>query len=291
MTTRSTPNLADLTAQIEAIYPWSSPQWHKRYALFSTHVGLAFPHVPAADHLNWFRSVIKNQQLMRWEEQTALTGHIRWYGRYEEMMELIRRGPTIICTFHTGSYRMINPYLLQQAQVPLSLLVSEEFIETESDSFGDRLRALDLPSGVAFSTISASRASSALQILRALGKGHHILGYVDGNMGSHPQKMDTIKDGRCELEFFGLPIKVRIGLAALAHRASVPLICVLTRRGAEHQTIFQVTRIFADPKAEEPDNRQFARRATHAMYRDLEALLSREPHQWDMWFHLRDFLF
>lgn len=289
-TRKQTVDITEKRALIREIKPWASIEWYSRYSWFSTAMGLAFPKVCGELYREWFERTLLNHQLMLQEEKSLFDQPITWTGPYHQMMKLLRAGPAIICTFHTGSYRLINPYLLKHAQMPISLLVSEDFIRSESDSFGQRLRALDLPSGVDFSTISATHPSSALQILRRLAAGVSILAYVDGNMGADSASREPKNDSRMELEFFGLPVKVRIGLPALAHRAGVPLICVFTRRGAECETIFHITRIIPDPKAREGDSLRFARRLTRDMYRDLEGILRSEPWQWDMWFYFHRFL-
>lgn len=275
-----------LQERIATIRPWTSPLWHQRYVLFSAHLGLAFPHIRPEEHLAWFHRLLLNQQLMLAEERGINLDQIEWVGPLEELITILNTQPSIICTFHTGSYRLLNHYLLKHAALPLSLLVSREVDEAERPDFRQKIRNMALPASSQLQTIVADQPQSALQIMRSLASGRHLLAYLDGNLGASPGQ--NTRDTRLEIRFFGLPIRVRLGLAYLAHRAGVPLICLIPHRTPDLTNAIKIVRIIPKPSLLHSDPTAFARQATATFYGDLEKILQKEPWQWDMWFHFRE---
>lgn len=276
-----------LWSKIAAILPWTSSLWHQRFVLFSAHVGMAFPAIAPDRHLEWFHKVILNQQLMQSEEDGQGVEELDWEGPYDEMMDLLSSRPSIICTFHTGSYRMINHYLLKCCPIPHSILISEEAEKAESPNFRQKIQGMALPDEMELKTIVADQPYSALQIIRSLAAGRHVLAYLDGNLGS--STADTGRDPRVDMNFFGLPIHVRFGLAYLAHRAGVPLIGILAIRSPDLGNTFRIFHMISEPNLLHSDPHVFAGQVTKKMYLDLENLLKKEPWQWDMWFHLHEY--
>ncbi|MFA7408062.1 MAG: hypothetical protein WCY93_09645 [Anaerolineaceae bacterium] len=278
--------IKSIQERIAHIRPWTSPLWHQRYVLFSAHLGLAFPQVTPQKHLEWFHRLLLNQQLMLAEEDGSYLHEIQWEGPLDELLTVLNTRPSIICTFHTGSYRLLNHFLLQHCTLPHSLLVSKEVDESERPDFGHKLQEMNLPARSAPQTIVADHPQSALKIMRSLPAGRHLLAYLDGNIGAAHGPL--ARDTRLELRFLGLPIRVRVGLAYLAHRAGVPLICIIAHRISDQTNCMRIVRIIPDPKLLHSDPTDFARHATADMYRNLEKLLVNEPWQWDMWFHFRE---
>lgn len=92
---------------------------------------MVFPHTPPSVHLNWFHNLLINHQLMAEEERRLSFDHCTWDGPIDQVREVLDSRPSIICTFHTGSYRFLNAYLLKKEKLPLTLLANEEFIESD----------------------------------------------------------------------------------------------------------------------------------------------------------------
>lgn len=272
--------IKSLQHRISGIQPWTSAAWHHRYARYSAHLGLTFPQIPPAQHLAWLHQTLLNQQLMLAEEDGSHLHEIQWEGPLDKMMEILHTRPAIICTFHTGSYRQINHFLLKNCVLPYSLLVSREVNYAEGPHFKHTIQSLALPHRSELNTIVADQPYSALKIMRALDSGKHLLAYLDGNIGS---------DSRMDLRFLGLPFRVRYGLAYLAHRASVPLVCIIARRMPDHTNSMQIVSIIEAPGLLHSDPKTFAHHSTAEMYGELEKLLRNEPWQWDMWYHLHEF--
>lgn len=268
-----------LYAQIQTIRPWTASVWYHRYMAFSAALGLAFPKAVPATHLKWFHRVLLNHQLMMQEEEDGRQLTTHWEGPYQELLTLLQNRSAIICTFHTGSYRLLNHTLVKKEGLPVTLLAGDDF-----------LKGFHHDEGVDLTTISVNRSHAALQIIRSLAAGRHVLAYVDGNMGAGVPADFSKKDPRLALPFFDIPIRVRSGLATLAHKANVPLICILPRRNQANQTVFHITQLVVDPHALTTSSRHFGEQITEAMYTDLQHLLSEQPWQWDMWFHFHDFI-
>lgn len=53
--------LTAMANDIEGIDVRASEVWYRRFAIFSTNLGLLMPNVPMADHLTLFKKTIRNQ--------------------------------------------------------------------------------------------------------------------------------------------------------------------------------------------------------------------------------------
>jgi len=280
--------LLNLEDKVNQFVPWTSREWHDRYLRFSAHLGIVYPHIPPSIHLDWFRKVILNHHLMAKEESELCFDTCQWTGPVKKMQDLLAHRPSIICTFHSGSYRLINTYFTKNEGYALSLLASRRFVQSEQIyRFVDENVAVS--EGVDLQSIVAEESTSALKILRSLKAGRHLLGYLDGNLGV--STTSAVRDPRMSLDFLGLTVKVRYGLALLAHRADVPLICIIARRTSDLRVAWHISQCIERPSLIHSSPIPFAQFMTKNMYSDLVSVVESEPWQWDRWLHFDDFLF
>ncbi len=251
---------------------------YRKFALFTTNLGMALPEIPVRRHLPLFRKAIANRQLCFLDERyhDAIPWH--WHGGHRLDFDGLRQRPAVIGTFHVGSYRFIN-HLLAKNGVPITLLVSDTVRERQAALFKQQCQALGIHHD-ACSLISADHPMAGLQIMRALSAGRTLVGYLDGNKGSANQQNVH------QLPFLDTTINVRIGLAQLAIRAGVPFHGILALRKPDGALSLWQNRSFHFRRKH--DQLQSAISVTEAMYADLAATLQDEPWQWDHWYYLHE---
>src|SRR5690606_779057 len=249
----------------------------RKFALFTTNLGLALPEIPLACHLSEFRRAIVNRQLCFLDEECF--GGVSWSWSNDGTLDVESRKScaAIIATFHVGSYRFIT-HLLVRNGVPIALLVSDTVKERQGADFLSQASAVG--DGAFCTLISADHPMVGLRILRALKKGITVVGYLDGNRGAPAQQHVH------RLPFLGLDIRVRTGLAHLARRGRVPLHGVLSRRHADGRIEIWKSRSFYETPVSVREVTPAA--ATGLLYNDLTNIIREEPWQWDQWYYLHE---
>lgn len=257
--------------------PVSNLAAFRKFALFTTNLGLALPEVPLAEHLPLFAKTVANRQLCFLDEEYAEVAPWRWISGHALNFENLKNQPAVIGTFHVGSYRLINHLLVHQG-IRIALLVSSTVRQRQGADF---LRNSQLAGEDGLCTlITADHPMAGLHILRAIKNGRTVVGYLDGNRGAAGQQHVHA------LPFLNVPIRARIGLAHLARRAGVPFYGVLSKRNADGRiAIWKNRSIYAN---RDERVRISPETATEMLYSDLAALIKQEPWQWDQWYYLHE---
>ncbi len=198
-----------------------------------------------------------------------------------EIMQLLRKQPAVICTFHLGSYRVLNLLLLKE-RIPFSLVVGKEVMEQEGNHFNEVFKRVSKKLDVACpDLINAEEPRSVLNMLSALKHGRSIVLYIDGNTGAGAGTSKN--ENSCVIDFLGQQIYTRKGIAWMAHHAGVPIVVsVSVRRGWE-----AIGTKFFDPIYPElKDGNEFAQHTTQKIYDMVSPLISENPEQWEAWLYL-----
>jgi lauroyl/myristoyl acyltransferase len=238
------------------------------------------PELPFKSHEAIYREILFCKQLSVWEQtQTEALKYLNLAGEYVKALTLLNSGPCIICTMHTGSYRLLNLYLIQQA-IPFSLVTGKEVMQKEGDVFqqifqetnrADRLRLID-----------AESSTAGLQMLRELKAGRSLVLYIDGHTGSGAAT--SVNSNRCEVDFLGQQLYVRKGIAHLAHAAGVPILpvgCYCVSPGDVRLHFYE-----AFFPAKHLSRELFASETTQQLYNVFGELIRLYPGQWEGWLTL-----
>lgn len=227
----------------------------------------AFKEVCLHQHLSW-----KDYGNERPEEQLAITGMEKSY------IHRLKASPGIICTYHLGSYRMINK-VLTDAEIPFSLLVNATVFEEESKQGTNEasfVRSFDL--------IDAEQPSALLKMMRALKNGKNILVYVDGNTG-----VSSGKENQVMVEFMAGRLWVRKGIAVLAQLMQCPIYPLSCLRTSLYSLSYSVAEAIIPPK-DKKTNSLFVQQTMQKLYKQLEKTLHTHPFQWECWLYLHQFM-
>lgn len=200
----------------------------------------------------------------------------------DEILLLLKNKPTIICTFHTGSYRLLNLFLMKN-KIPYSLVVGEDVVQRDGIQFQNIYNSL--PGNADennFSIIDAEKANVGLQMLRELKRGRSLVLYMDGNTGSGAAT--TKNDNRCIVDFLHQQIYARKGIAFLAHAANVPIITATSyRKSNENIKLKFFDPIFPDLSKE---RNLFAQETTQQIYDLIAPIITAYPGQWEGWLYI-----
>lgn len=241
------------------------------------------PAIGIENHATIFEQILLHKRLSILEQQYyEVLDHIQTEGPASEMLCFLKTKPAVICTFHTGSYRVLNLFLSRN-KIPYTLVISEEVAEKEGSMFNSLFNQLpETTANETFKIIPAEAANSGLQMLRELRAGRSLVLYIDGNTGAGAAT--TKNDNRCLVDFLQQQLYARKGIAYLAHLAKVPVLTVACYRKSWEGIRLR----FFDPvfPAIEKDRELFAATTTQHIY-DLVAPLIREyPEQWEGWLYL-----
>jgi len=195
---------------------------------------------------------------------------------------LLKSKPAVICTFHTGSYRVLN-LLLAKLKIPFTLVISKGVAEKEGPIFRSLFQELPgTEKQERFQLIYAEASSSGLQMLRELKAGRSLVLYIDGNTGAGTAT--TKNDNRCVVDFLQQQLYARKGIAYLAHVAKVPVLTVACYR----KTWEDIRLRFFEPvmPTAEKERELFARSTTQHIYGLAAPMIQEYPEQWEGWLYL-----
>lgn len=247
------------------------------YNMASASLSNFLPGIPPQQHLLLYKRILYHQQLSVLDQvHPEPLDDMIVEPRAGAIIAQLRYQPSIIVTFHTGSYRLLNLYLLRH-RVPFTLVLAKEVLEQQGDHFREVYSRSS--GGATLDCIDAERPVAALQMLRALKKGNALVVYIDGNTGA-PAPPDHL----LPVPFLNGRLLSRTGISVISHLAGAPIHCLATYYGeAERLTLAYLCGI--SPAAEE-SKEDFIERSMRAIYNQLAQMVSRYPGEWEGWLYL-----
>lgn len=249
------------------------------YTFYSANLTHFLPCIQPAEHWKLFRQTYQHLWLSHMD-QAYFGGEfpVAIRGWDAVLAEKLRERPGIICTLHTGSYRLVN-YLLARARIPYALLVSSRVMQEQEMEIREVLKRLSPTNPIP--VIEAERPSAALSILRTLRTGTNILAYLDGFEGTPLADRDKLT----RVSFLGQHLWVRKGIPYLSHRAGVPLYPLLNFRdddGSIHVFHGQTLEPGGFPRD------RYVSYSLQCLFDVLGSSLIHYPEQWESWLSLHE---
>lgn len=241
------------------------------------------PAIGIEKHETIFQQILLHKKLSILEQQHyEVLDYVKTEGPAPDMLALLKSKAAVICTFHTGSYRVLNLFLSRN-KIPYTLVISKEVAEKEGSLFTSLFQQLPgTTANETFKIIHAEAANSGLQMLRDLRAGRSLVLYIDGNTGAGAAT--TKNDNRCVVHFLQQQLYARKGIAYLAHLAKVPVLTVACYR----KTWEDIRLRFFDPVFPklEKDRELFATATTQHVYDLVAPLIKKYPEQWEGWLYI-----
>ncbi|MDM1452478.1 hypothetical protein HX025_03930 [Myroides odoratimimus] len=200
---------------------------------------------------------------------------------------LDNKQPTIYCTYHVGSYRILNMYLLSK-QIPFVLITDNQYIEKQGDETYQDIEKLNnqINKGAFnfdFQIINAENRNSILQIRDYIKRGYSLVFYIDGNSGVPLRDNKNLE----EVVFLDRIILARKGIAYISSRFELPIIPVVAPR----EDWGKIKLIFKTPILQvDQDSSSYIKQTTKKLFLILEHYIKRSPTQWEGWLYLEKFL-
>ena len=241
------------------------------------------PETPIEQHEKIFKNILLHKKLSILEQSTyEALDYVETENLTGEILSQLKTKPVIICTFHSGSYRILNLFLTKN-KIPYSLVIGKDIVQQEGASFHSLYNALPGNNQQSdFNIIDAEKANVGLQMLKELKKGRSLLLYIDGNTGAGAAT--TKNDNRCTVNFLNQQLYARKGIAFLAHAAKVPIVTIVSyRKSWENICLKFCDPIFPDANKERAI---FAEEATQQIYDLFAPIIKKYPEQWEAWLYI-----
>jgi len=253
-----------------------------QYTIVSANLCNYLPEIDPHMHMQLFVQLLIHKKLSKLEQaaEEALS-FLTTEGAAEESISILKKHPALITTFHTGSYRLINLFLLKN-NVPFTLVISKSIIEREGKDYISSYRKLYSPGEDNFRIIDAENAHSGLQMLRELKQSRSLLLYLDGNSGAGSATISN--DNHCVIDFLEQQLHARKGIGYLSHAANVPIIPVINYRSSWNE----IKLLFATPVFPSPaiHRNEYAIAVTQKLYDLVSPIIREYPEQWEAWLYL-----
>ena len=196
--------------------------------------------------------------------------------------------PVIFCTFHCGSYRLINMLLMSRSFNYL-LPVEDHVYNAQKTIFMDHAEGYKkhFHSTPQFVVVNAEEPTAALTMARKARAGWSLLAYIDGNTGVQGAARKDAK--MLKVPLLGRPIYARKGIAFLSHFLKLPIVPVFCEftGPVERRLIFHDP---IQPSGTDTDRDAYCQSATERVYALLGGYLKKSPSQWLGWLDMQMYL-
>ncbi|MFD2963676.1 MULTISPECIES: LpxL/LpxP family acyltransferase [Olivibacter] len=258
----------------------------RRFISFSTNLQFFLPAIPYESHEQLFKKLCLQQHLSHLDQNHPQALRYVAPGTLDVLhAEVLKPTAGIICTYHTGSYRLINKMLMQQG-VPFSLLVAGDVLAEEQADYLRIFRETAAEqNGGCFHLINAQHPKALLQLLGDLKRGRKLVVYLDGNSGTGNTL--TVKNA-CAVHFFDKCLRVRKGVATLAYLAKCPIFPLICKRTNNAQIDFDVHPTIHPQLA--ASRAEFEQQTVQRLYKYLQVYTRVSPGDWEGWLHIHRYL-
>lgn len=263
---------------------WQSDIMIAKFNIVSACLSNYLPKVALQAHRKIFKDIFLHQQLSLFDQHfNELPDYVVYENLNAEIWEILKKGPSIICTFHTGSYRLLNLFLAKH-NIAYSLVTSNSVMTQHGISFKKMYNEVssDILIEEGLKIIDCENANSGLEIIKDIKKGRKILIYIDGNSGSGRETINN--SNKCEINFLNQKIFARLGIGYLAHRMQIPILTIVSYRNSINEIRLKFfDPIFSDEKQEKTLS---AKKVTQDIYDFVAPIIQQYPEQWEAWLYL-----
>lgn len=273
----------DLTSEVVGDY-------EKILVLSSANFSKVMPDIPDEDHEglcrnNYFYKRLSGIQLqyLKILENAKITGNLDFTKNNSI--------PRIFCTFHMGSYRLMN-LILGMYGISFVLVVSKETLKEQKGAYLKAYESLKKLTGnkFTFEFIEAENPSSMISMVKALKSGKSLMFYIDGNTGVGG--IGKTDDKMLPVRLFDSTIYARKGIAYLSHKFNIPIINCFSYI-EDDKNIDNVTIQFNDPIYPEDgadDIQEFCQSTTQRIYDEFSQILEKYTAQWEGWMYIHRYM-
>ncbi len=183
-------------------------------------------HEDVMDKISFFqRWAVKDQKHIELIEQLVFEGPQPDFGAFHT-------APTIFCSYHVGSYRLLIPYLIRQG-LSITMLIDSAVALQQSDDFRAVVNCAD-PEAIAegrFEILDTAKSNLMIAMMRTLRRGRCLIVFIDGNSSVNGNEADP--GNMVPLQFLGQTMYARKGVAFLSHLTGASVTPVMLYRAGD----------------------------------------------------------
>lgn len=245
-----------------------------RFAIFSANLTNFLPEIPISEHAEMFRKLLTSlafetfdRNVLHISEVCSLNGDLK-------ALETPKT-PSIFCTFHLGSYRIIANLLIKNGH-HFTTIVKKDVYNQQIASMMDYTNRMKqtYKTDSEVHVVSAEDPNIVLKLLRELKAGRSLLVYLDGNVGASDEKLEKIT-------FLSQTITARKGMAYLSYVAGVPLVPVISYRKSDMSNVLYMGEgIYPDKSV---PKEVYSQRILQQLFDFFAKYVANFPEQWEGW--------
>ncbi|MCL1969087.1 MAG: hypothetical protein FWF65_05935 [Bacteroidetes bacterium] len=192
--------------------------------------------------------------------------------------------PTIFATFHYGSYRVINSYLLTHGFKVVLIIDGLVYIKQKDaiEKMYLKYKEEAKKNNSDFIILSVKEPSFIFKLKRLLLEGYVLVVYMDGNSSSVKEK--SFNKGYVEIDFLNSKMNVRNGISVLSLLLKASIIPVMTYWGA-HEELEMKFYPSISPN-DYSDSKLYVKDSITKIFSILEKDLSINPAPWECWTYM-----
>ncbi|MEZ0611336.1 hypothetical protein ACAW74_22685 [Fibrella sp. WM1] len=266
----------------------SRPQSH---LMVAANLQTFLPNVPAADYDHFFADILYYQHLAGMDEKIVTkAAELVITGDADGLWDAAAGKPTIFCTCHLGSYRLLG-LLLTRLGLKFSLLIDTNTFQKQGEKFMRIHReaaALFNQPNADMTLIDAEQPSAGIQLIRALKQGRILIAYLDGNTGAGGVTRQD--DKLVGVDFLGKPLLARKGIAFLSVATQAPIVPIFAYRPDAYTNAVQVFTPITPTETSAAEREAVCASITQRLYDDFATTLRQYPSQWEGWLYVQKYL-
>ncbi|HIP33948.1 MAG TPA: hypothetical protein EYG89_04345 [Bacteroidia bacterium] len=191
--------------------------------------------------------------------------------------------PIIFCSFHYGSFRLLNSYLYELGHKIVIIVADDVFNKQEKDLMDNVMPMLKGTKNSDFIILNVTKRSSIFKLKELISKGYHMTVYLDGNTGINDNNQ-SFEKGFIPISFLNKTVYVRNGIGKLAALLKATIVPSITHRDKEennHLTFYKAIKI-----SDFTSKQEFALKSIETVYNIFENELINDPMQWGTWIYI-----
>lgn len=258
----------------------------KNQAFFSANLMKFRSEIPLSDHYNAYLNLMTLRMI--------LNSDAKDFRSYNELSvinppKLDNSKPSIICTYHLGSYRAILGYLVQNS-VDIALVVDDIVFETQYDYIHNLISEIKKHFNATgkFKLINAEHSDIAVTLISAIKNKLHIVAFIDGNTG--PGGFFKNSSILRPVKFLNTEILVRKGIPYVSFLTKAKILPVISYFPKSKETKTVIEFLPSIDPSDNPSIHAYTDSAIAILWRHLEYKIRSYYDQWEGWFYIHKYI-
>lgn len=263
----------------------------REYNLISANLLNFMPELPAEEHYPFYLDLLCYKKLAVYHSETEDAAlNLEAEGNLEFKNHWKQKG-YLFANYHLGSYRSLLGYFIKNG-ISFAVMVDDTVYEKQREIFLENIyKTRDyFKVDIDIDIISVGHPAAMIKLAEKLRQGISLIAYIDGNSGTGGVA-NTNKSLYLDIEFMGVPINSRKGIALLSYATKTPIIPVYNY--FPHIETFSRLR-FSDPitplREPLPGKDEYIEGTTKRLYQVISDAMTHYARQWESWLYVQKFI-